>query len=418
MNIDNLSGNYSDSHGNRIIASKNAIFENVKVVFKGENNTIIISEQRSKVSNLNIEFSSDNGIFILGDAKFPASFRGSVRVGYYSLVIIGDDVTATDPIFICAVEKTKILVGDDCMFATSNQIRTDDAHAIYDVTTGSRLNMSKDIVVGAHVWVAFSAKIYGGSIIGDGSIVGLNSIVKKKFANNVTLAGSPAKALRKDIAWERPNVGTKKPWVRTHADQIKKTELYWNVTDEHKEPYLGPSFETLCGNLQEFCPNSHWNEILYKQYIENNMFYKKPVSFFELKKLNMAAKVLFIEGVYFLQGLECREYADFKYRLVLKSEANTYVEILAKGNKPIITEEHGGILNYDKAYFCTAKYQGLDLSHLDSGSYQLYISIKMATGEHNVRPFELEDLAIDKAELDIDGFKIYTEDNNVFLHVE
>lgn len=77
--------------------------------------------------------------------------KGNIRVGYKSLVVIGDKVTCTKP-FICASEATKILIGDDCMFATDNHIRTDDAHAIYDVKTGLRLNPSKDIIIGAHVW--------------------------------------------------------------------------------------------------------------------------------------------------------------------------------------------------------------------------------------------------------------------------
>ncbi|CAM3781650.1 hypothetical protein [Avibacterium endocarditidis] len=92
------------------------------------------------------------------------------------------------------------------MFATNNQIRTDDAHPIYDVRTGKRLNTSKDIIIGYRVWVAYGATIWGGSQIGNGSIVGAYSVVKKRFPNNCIIAGVPAKVIRKDVFWERNNV--------------------------------------------------------------------------------------------------------------------------------------------------------------------------------------------------------------------
>ncbi|WP_404810826.1 acyltransferase [Actinobacillus pleuropneumoniae] len=90
------------------------------------------------------------------------------------------------------------------MFATNNQIRTDDAHPIYDVNTGKRVNMSKDIQIGDHVWIGYGATILSGSAIGSGSVIGAGSIVRNKFPNNCVIAGTPAKVVKKDIFWERP----------------------------------------------------------------------------------------------------------------------------------------------------------------------------------------------------------------------
>lgn len=111
------------------------------------------------------------------------------------------------------------------------KIRTDDAHPIYDVRTGKRLNVSKDITIGDRVWVAYGATIFGGTQIGSGSIVGAYSVVKKRFPNNCVIAGIPAKVVRKDVFWERNNV------LYTDRDDGKSLEEMANVS------YINPTIE-------------------------------------------------------------------------------------------------------------------------------------------------------------------------------
>ncbi|WP_180079780.1 acyltransferase [Acinetobacter sp. YH12058] len=241
--IINVEKSYSDEFGNKVIVSDSTKLENIKVEFRGNNNLLVIDDKNKILKNINFEFSSNDGKAYIGHVEGALQARGNIRVGYKSLVVIGDKVTCTKPFFICASEATKILIGDDCMFATDNHIRTDDAHAIYDVKTGLRLNPSKDIIIGAHVWVAYAAKIYGGAKVGSGSIIGTNSIVKSSYPNNCTIVGAPSKCVRRNIAWERPNVARHKPWLRVNSDHIKKDPNLWKVTDDYnKEIYLGVSY--------------------------------------------------------------------------------------------------------------------------------------------------------------------------------
>lgn len=70
-------------------------------------------------------------------------------------------------------------------------------------------NVLYKIELGEHVWVGRRGLILGGmksTVIGDGSIVGAQSVVKGKFPNNVILAGTSAKIIKKDIAWSRKNM--------------------------------------------------------------------------------------------------------------------------------------------------------------------------------------------------------------------
>ena len=257
-----LTGSYSDDKGNRIIVNENTKIDNVKVLLRGTNNTVIISEDVDVLSNFRIDLPSDNAVCIIGSIpKAVNQMRGHIRVGYNCFISIGNGVTCTKPLYITAAEQVQVLIGDDCMFATDNQLRAEDSHAIYDVMTGIRLNRSKDIIVGAHTWVSYAAKIFAGTSISDGSIVGLNSIVKGTFPNNCTIAGSPAKIVRRNVAWERPNVLRKKPWIREQAPQLEITEKYWRVTDEENyKPYLGEGFIQNLQLLKKYCPNSIWLE--------------------------------------------------------------------------------------------------------------------------------------------------------------
>lgn len=192
-----IEGNYLDNKNNKLIAPNN--LHNCFVQFFGGNNEIIIDEN-ANLRNCTLEMRENGKIIIKNDV----GFHGTIRVGYGSTVDIGSNTTSTNPVYVTVAESTKLIIGEDCMFATNNQIRTDDAHPIYDINTGKRLNPSKDIVIGNHVWVGYGAVLFGGAQLGNGSVVGAFSMVNKKFPNNCIVAGTPAKIIKENVFWKRP----------------------------------------------------------------------------------------------------------------------------------------------------------------------------------------------------------------------
>jgi acetyltransferase-like isoleucine patch superfamily enzyme len=133
-----------------------------------------------------------------------------------------------------AVEGAEITIGDDVMFASDNQLRCDDGHPIFDVRSGKRVNPSRSIEVADHVWLGWGAVLLGGTVVGEGSVVGIRSVVKGTFPNNCVLAGVPARVLRKDVAWERPHLSLVKPFYKPDASTVKKSR-YWHLTREDGE---------------------------------------------------------------------------------------------------------------------------------------------------------------------------------------
>ena len=90
------------------------------------------------------------------------------------------------------------------MFSKDINIRTGDGHAIVNKKTGERINPSKDVTIGNHVWIGMRGIFLKGTSIGDNSVVGASSIVTKKIEkSNVAIAGNPAIVVKENIDWKR-----------------------------------------------------------------------------------------------------------------------------------------------------------------------------------------------------------------------
>lgn len=226
-----VNGNYSDENGNTIEAPDD--LRNVQVDFKGSNNKLII-HPNNKINNTKIVFPADNGVCLI---QSGCRFNGSLRISQDCLILLGSGVSCTKPASILAAEKTYIIVGDDAMIASSVVIRSEDAHAIYDVESGKRLNSSKNILIGNHVWIADQAIILSNTFIGDGSVVGAKSLVKGQYPNNSLIVGVPSKAVKNNIAWERPHVALKKPFTKYNAieQDLIDTPNAWNKTNLNRK---------------------------------------------------------------------------------------------------------------------------------------------------------------------------------------
>jgi len=217
--------NHSDISNNKINYSENEN-DKVKVLFFGKNNKLIVHPD-ARISGTTIRFDCDDGICTIGNN----SFNGFIRVGQGCNVVIGDNVTCTNGCYISTAENTSITIGYDCMFASGNEIRTDDGHPIFDIVSGKRINPSRSIIIGEHVWLAAKSIILSGSSIGNGSVIGLGSIVKSVIPNNCIAAGIPAKVIKKNIAWERPHLTLAKPFLKPDSSFVTKSE-YWDLTIE------------------------------------------------------------------------------------------------------------------------------------------------------------------------------------------
>lgn len=217
--------NYSDEYGNTVIYSGSHKTREAQITFSGNNNKVYI-ESDASLSKLHIDFLGSNSSVRIGGSS---SARCVIRIGSKSEISIGRGLSTTSAVYMTAFEGSSITIGHDCMFAGSVQIRSDDAHPIFDVSTGKRLNLSEPIVIGDHVWLGEGCVILGGAEIGKGSIVGIRSVVKCKTKNNCVVAGVPARIVRKNAAWERPHLS--REHLFEDDGQLKNaTREFWDQT--------------------------------------------------------------------------------------------------------------------------------------------------------------------------------------------
>jgi acetyltransferase-like isoleucine patch superfamily enzyme len=223
---------YRDGDGNEIVYAGTPIAKKIDIQFFGRGNRLVVAADATVV-NLRVMYRGDNGVVEIGSSTPGRNgMRFNLRVGRDSRIEIGDDVGCQNPVFVSAVEGANVRIGRDVMFANGVELRTDDAHAIYDVRSGERLNVSKSIDIGEHVWLAKQAVVMGGVTIGDGTVVGYRSIVTSDLPNNCVAVGAPARVVRRDVAWERPQVHRFPPGQRTPPGG-RKSERYWKLTQEN-----------------------------------------------------------------------------------------------------------------------------------------------------------------------------------------
>lgn len=231
--------NYSDDHGNRILY-EGLMEKDITVRFRGSNNTLILHKKAS-LHALNAQFDCDNGTVEIGSNTGVIPLKAFIRIGQDSTIKIGNNVSNNSMVTISAVEGTHVVIGNDVMLSSQTEIRTDDAHPIFDVHTGKRTNPARSIRIGNHVWLAKRSTVLGGASIGDGSVLGFGSILKGQIPNNCIAVGAPAKVVRRDVVWERPHLSLREPFYKPDADAIEKSH-YWCLTDDSAllDPGLKP----------------------------------------------------------------------------------------------------------------------------------------------------------------------------------
>ena len=173
------------------------------VIWQGGCNTIkIFSDTLPQFKNFKIECQNCCELSI----GFNSSINNLhvVFKNDYSGLTIGDSFSIASGMFKLAGRNQKITIGNDCMFSSNIVLRTSDEHTIYDKNNQKVLNNSNCITIGNHVWLGSGVTVLKRSKIPDNTIVGTHSIVTKTFEEqNIILAGSPAKIIKRNVNWDR-----------------------------------------------------------------------------------------------------------------------------------------------------------------------------------------------------------------------
>ena len=157
-------------------------------------------------------------------------------------IIVGDFTYIADSEFESHVtnyypwSRDKLIIGKFCQIAAGVEFMMNDAnHQMNAVTTfpfytlegwemnapdPSEMPFKGDTVIGNDVWIGQKAVILPGVQIGDGAIIGANSVVGSNVAPYTIVIGNPAKVLRKRFDEELTDLLLRFKWWDKSIDEI------------------------------------------------------------------------------------------------------------------------------------------------------------------------------------------------------
>jgi acetyltransferase-like isoleucine patch superfamily enzyme len=181
-----------------------AILKKVRIEIHGNDNHISLRDGCRLNSTRITVYGSHNRIIV---GKLCSLLNTSFCIEDDNNIIeLGERTTLCGTTELASIEGCKITIGTDCMFSRDIILRTGDSHSVVNLS-GGRINASKDISIGNHVWLGTHVIITKGVKINDDSIVGAGAVVTKPFdEKNIVLAGNPARTVKRDISWKRERI--------------------------------------------------------------------------------------------------------------------------------------------------------------------------------------------------------------------
>jgi lipopolysaccharide transport system ATP-binding protein len=148
-------------------------------------------------------------------------------------IIIGE-FTYGDPTIRMWTDKYKVKIGKFCSFSYNVTIIVDGNHRIDWISTypfGKVISNIKenpghpvgkgDIIIGNDVWIGYNALILPGVKIGDGAVIGANSVVTKNVDDYGIVAGNPARHIKYRFTQKQIESLKKIKWWDWPIEKIK-----------------------------------------------------------------------------------------------------------------------------------------------------------------------------------------------------
>ena len=175
--------------------------------------------------------------------------------------------------------RDRLLIGKFCQIAAGVEFMMNDAnHQMNAVTTfpfytlegwdmappaSSDLPFKGDTVIGNDVWIGENAVILPGVHIGDGAIIGANSVVGSDVAPYTVVAGNPAKPLRKRFDDDLIDQLLQFKWWDKSVEEIQSLIPILTCGDLEKTretlaarlPARSASLDNVCRDLERIIEN-------------------------------------------------------------------------------------------------------------------------------------------------------------------
>lgn len=223
------------TQNNITVNSKKSSLINSTIKFSGTNNSLIV-EDGVTIKDSNINFNASNSTIYLSRNIHP--YYVSIFINNNSVLYIGKNNYFNKKISIIMSEEKNIVIGDNCLFSFDIFIRNADPHLIYDISSEQRINPSRSIVIGDHVWIGQGCLLLKNTFIGSGSIIGGHSVISgKKIPSNQIWAGNPVRKIRDQIFWSGECVHA---WTKEQSEKFHKKNASHIYNDQEIDCVFDP----------------------------------------------------------------------------------------------------------------------------------------------------------------------------------
>lgn len=197
--------NYSVIRGvNNKILRSHASLKETKFEITGNNNTVIICKD-CHLQNCRIIMFGNGHKLEIGESCIIRNTTFWFE-DTECLISVGETTTIEGASLSAAEPNSSISIGVDCMLSQDIGITTTDSHSIIELVSSMRLNPPANVTIGDHVWIGAHCEVLKGVSIGDGSIVGIGSIVTRSVPGNTIAVGIPARVTKRNITWSRERI--------------------------------------------------------------------------------------------------------------------------------------------------------------------------------------------------------------------
>lgn len=200
FNVFSLNRKTIKGKSNNIII-RGSFLKKCKIVIHGNNNTVAL-HPKCYLTGCTISIFGSNCRVKIGSQV--CIHNGQIHIEDDNGEIdIGDNSLLLGQTHLAAIEGTTIGIGKECLLSSNVVFRTGDSHSVLDIN-GNRINPSRSIVIGDHVWIGSQTILLKGSGLSNDSILGAGSVLGKRITeSNVAVAGNPASIVKTDINWDK-----------------------------------------------------------------------------------------------------------------------------------------------------------------------------------------------------------------------
>ena len=195
-----------DGYSNNFYKTLSKTFFKSSIIIKGNNNIIKFKIPMNTVNSC-FEILSDNSLIELNENISLNNSHIICRAGKNQFCKIGKNTT-TVGLYIDIDDISSCIIGEDCMFSYGIYLRCADGHTVFNKKTLDVINKPIGVLtIGNHCWIGEGVTITKNAYIPNNTIIGLKSVVTKKFTEEYTaIAGNPSKVIKTDVDCDRMNI--------------------------------------------------------------------------------------------------------------------------------------------------------------------------------------------------------------------